>query len=147
MTFVPAGDYDSSHVFSALGAWNGPSDIKKCCIHIFPTQIFWWILAGCSHIYQTRWCGWGRPLLAHSRLNHFSLKFPFCSPLAGMYEVMEGRMRTEWHGPLGFSCYTSPSSCLSVRFRNVESVLMKESPSLVPSRKKHRFFFGLPARF
>lgn len=75
---------------------------------------------------------------------------PFCfeksrlvSSLAGMYEVKWRRRTSQWHSPLGFSCYKSSSSCLSERFRIVESAPVKESPVRLDHGKTIKIDFSL----
>lgn len=139
MAFAPAVDCNNCHVLSGLGAWNGPSDIKKCCIYILlsPNLLMnsgWLFTYLSEQMVRVSSASFG-PLQAKTFC--FEISLPLSS-VAGMYEVKWRRITTEWHSPLGFFGYTSSSSCLSERFRNS----VKESPSQDRSwKKKKRFFF------
>lgn len=104
---------------SVMGAWNGLFDTRKHCGHMCvepkSSDEFWLV----SHIFiraDALCSACFGPLQGKS----FWFETNFLSFLAGQCKIKWRRMTTEWHSPLGFSCYTSSSSCLSGRFRTAE---------------------------
>lgn len=108
-------------------------------------QIFWWILAGYSHIYQNRWCGWVWPLSgAKSFCFEISPSFLLCSwDVWGEVEEDDDQV-TQSSGLLLLHIL------LFLSFREIQECSKCTSegePQSGPIMKRKRFFFGLPVSF
>lgn len=148
VTFVPAVDCDNYHILSGLGAWNEPSDMKKCCIHILlsPNLLMnsgWLFTYLSEQMVRVSLASFG-PLQAKSFCFEISPSFLLCSwDVWGEVEEDDDQV-TQSSGLLLLHIL------LFLSFREIQECSKCTSegePQSGPIMKRKRFFFGLPVSF